>query len=285
MNILKHPLFNLPNLMTASNFLCGIGSIISCFAGRVDYALFLLFLAMIFDFLDGFLARLLSISNNLGKQLDTLADVVSFGVAPGIIMMFMIVAYIQGFQALFLTDLDAVSFIQYQSISWLNALFHDIPNDFDATIKFLPFCALMIPFFSLFRLAKFNIDERQTDKFIGIPTPLNTLFFMFFPLNFILNFENWTETFTSWYNFLFNPYFVSTVCLVFPVFLLAEIPLMAMKFKHFRWTGNQFRYIMLISSVISIPIFIVWSIPIIVLLYLSLSIIENSLSKNQKHEI
>jgi len=285
MKILKHSLFNLPNIMTASNFICGIGSVICCFAGRIDFAILLVFLAMVFDFLDGFLARLLSISNNLGKQLDTLADVVSFGLAPGIIMMLMIVTYIQGKQTIFLTDLNAVSFIHYQVISWLNAVFHEIPNDFDASIKYLPFCALMIPFFSLFRLAKYNIDERQTDKFIGIPTPLNTLFFLFFPISFILNFENWGETFTSWYYFLFNPYFVSALCIVFPTLLLAEIPLMAMKFKHFRWEGNQFKYILLISSAISIPFFIVWSIPIIVLLYLSLSIVENLEPLKPNHEV
>jgi CDP-diacylglycerol--serine O-phosphatidyltransferase len=277
MKILKHPLFNLPNLLTASNFLCGILSITACFGGRMDYAVALLFIAMICDFLDGFLARLLSISSDLGKQLDSLADVVSFGVAPGIIMMFMIAVYIQSFQAIFIHDLDAVSFIQYQSQSWLQALLHGIPNDFDASIKYLPLCGLAIPFFSIFRLAKFNIDERQSDKFIGIPTPLNTLFFLFFPLHFIINFSSWSEVFTSSYEFLFREYSVATMCLLFPVLLVAEITLMAMKFKTFDWKKNKFRYLLLISSVIVIPIFLVWSIPIIVLLFILFSLLETSL--------
>jgi CDP-diacylglycerol--serine O-phosphatidyltransferase len=277
MKILKHPLFNLPNLLTASNFLCGILSITASFGGRMDYAVALLFIAMICDFLDGFLARLLSISSDLGKQLDSLADVVSFGVAPGIIMMFMIAVYIQSFQAIFIHDLDAVSFIQYQSQSWLQALLHGIPNDFDASIKYLPLCGLAIPFFSIFRLAKFNIDERQSDKFIGIPTPLNTLFFLFFPLHFIINFSSWSEVFTSSYEFLFREYSVATICLLFPVLLVAEVPLMAMKFKTFDWKNNKFRYLLLISSVIVIPIFLVWSIPIIVLLFILFSLLETSL--------
>jgi CDP-diacylglycerol--serine O-phosphatidyltransferase len=274
MKILKHPLFNLPNLLTASNFTCGILSIMACFGGRMDYAVALLFLAMICDFLDGFVARLLSISSDLGKQLDSLADVVSFGVAPGIIMMFMLAVYIQSFQAVFIHDLDAISFIQYQSESWLQALFHDIPNDFDASIKYLPLCALAIPFFSIFRLAKFNIDTRQSDKFIGIPTPLNTLFFLFFPLHFLLNFSTWSEIFTGPFASLFKEYTIATICLLFPVLLVAELPLMAMKFKSFGWKNNQYRYLLLISSVIVIPVFLVWSIPIIVLLFILFSLIE-----------
>jgi CDP-diacylglycerol--serine O-phosphatidyltransferase len=279
MKILKHPIFNIPNLLTASNFLCGILSIVACFAGRMDYALVLILAAMIFDFLDGFVARLLSISSNLGKQLDSLADIVSFGVAPGIVMMFMIAVYIQSFQMFFNQDLDALSFIQYQSQSWLNALFHDIPNDFDASIKYLPLCGLVIPFFSIFRLAKFNIDERQLDRFIGIPTPLNTLFFMFFPLHFLVNYNTWTDTYTSPFGFMFEAYTVATICLLFPLLLVAEIPLMAMKFKTFDWKNNQYRYLLLISSVIVIPIFLVWSIPIIVFLFILLSLLENIYSK------
>jgi CDP-diacylglycerol--serine O-phosphatidyltransferase len=286
MNILRHPFFNIPNLLTASNFLCGIASITSCFAGRMDFAIVFIGAALICDFLDGFAARLLSISSDLGKQLDSLADVVSFGVAPGIIMMFMIAVFTQSFQATFLdTDLSANSFIHYQTQSWLNSLFHEIPNDFDASIKYLPLAALMIPVLSLFRLAKFNIDVRQTEKFIGVPTPLNTLFFLFFPLYFLLNYTQWSHTFTSWFGFLFNPYFVAMTCIAFSLLLVAEIPLMALKFKQYKWKGNEHKFILLISSVIVIPIFLVWSIPIILLLFISLSIIENTVVKNKIHEI
>ena len=286
MNILRHPIFNIPNVLTASNFLCGIASITSCFAGRMDFAIVFIGAALICDFLDGFAARLLSISSDLGKQLDSLADVVSFGVAPGIIMMSMIAVFAQSFQATYLdTDLSANSFIHYQTQSWLNSLFHEIPNDFDATIKYLPLSALMIPVLSLFRLAKFNIDLRQTEKFIGVPTPLSTLFFLFFPLYFLLNYTQWSQTFTSWFGFLFNPYFVAITCILFSLLLVAEIPLMALKFKQFKWRGNEPKFILLISSGIVIPIFLVWSIPIILLLFISLSIIENTVVKNKTHEI
>ena len=131
-----------------------------------------------------------------------------------------------------------------------------------------------IPFFSIFRLAKFNIDTRQSDKFIGIPTPLNTLFFLFFPLHFLLNFSTWTEIFTGPFASVFKEYTIATICLLFPVLLVAELPLMAMKFKSFGWKNNQYRYLLLISSVIVIPVFLVWSIPIIVLLFILFSLIE-----------
>ena len=280
MNILRHPIVNIPNLLTASNFLCGIASITSCFAGRMDYSIIFIGIALICDFLDGFTARLLHVSSELGKQLDSLADVVSFGVAPGIIMMSMISVFIQNFQAAALaTDLTANSFIHYQTQSWLNAVFHDIPNDFDASIKYLPLVSLLIPALSLFRLAKFNIDTRQSDKFIGVPTPLCTLFFLFFPLYFLTHYSAWNQVLVSWFGFIFNPYFVSSVCLLFPMLLVAEIPLMAIKFKHFKWKENEHKYILLISSGIVIPIFLVWSIPIILLLFISLSIIENAVFK------
>lgn len=286
MNILKHPLFNLPNLLTGSNFLCGIFSIVYCFAGRMDIALILIMIAAVCDFFDGFTARLLSISNEFGKQLDSLADIISFGVAPGIIMMFMIAVFIQDSQILFIEIKDAPTFIQYQTQSWLNALVHGIPNDFDASIKYLPFCGLMIPFLSLFRLAKFNIDVRQSHSFIGIPTPLNTFFFLFFPLYFILNYHSWFEITSSQYGILFNPYIVASICLIFPVLLVAEIPLLAIKFKNFKWKGNEGRFIMLISSAIVIPIFLVWSIPIILLLFLLLSYLDLTLfNKTEQNEI
>ncbi len=286
MKFLRHPLINIPNFLTASNFACGIASITSCFAGRMDYAIVFILIALVCDFLDGFAARILSISSELGKQLDSLADVVSFGVAPGIIMMSMIAVSTHSFQATFMqTDLTPNSFIHYQTQSWLNALFHGIPNDFDATIKYLPLSALIIPILSLFRLAKFNIDTRQSDKFIGIPTPLCTLFFLFFPLYFLSHYSDWGQAFTSWFGFIFNPYIVALICLLFPLLLVAEIPLMALKFKQFKWKGNEHKFILLISSGIVIPIFLVWSIPIILLLFISLSIIENTVYKNKAHEI
>jgi CDP-diacylglycerol--serine O-phosphatidyltransferase len=252
----------------------------------MDIALLLIIIAAVCDFFDGFTARLLSISNDFGKQLDSLADIITFGVAPGVFMMFMIAVFVQNSQVPFIEIKDAPSFIQYQSQSWLNSLVHGIPNDFDASIKFLPLSALMIPFLSLFRLAKFNIDIRQTHSFIGIPTPLNTFFFLFFPLYFILNYHSWFEITSSWYGFIFNPYVVASICLIFPVLLVSEIPLLAIKFKNFNWKGNEGRFIMLISSALVIPIFLVWSIPIILLLFLLLSYLDITLfNKNERNEI
>jgi CDP-diacylglycerol--serine O-phosphatidyltransferase len=102
---------------------------------------------------------------------------------------------------------------------------------------------------------------------------------MFFPLHFLVNYNTWTDTYTSPFGFMFEAYTVATICLLFPLLLVAEIPLMAMKFKTFDWKNNQYRYLLLISSVIVIPIFLVWSIPIIVFLFILLSLLENIYSK------
>jgi CDP-diacylglycerol--serine O-phosphatidyltransferase len=97
---------------------------------------------------------------------------------------------------------------------------------------------------------------------------------LFFPLHFLLNFSTWSEIFTGPFASLFKEYTIATICLLFPVLLVAELPLMAMKFKSFGWKNNQYRYLLLISSVIVIPVFLVWSIPIIVLLFILFSLIE-----------
>lgn len=178
-------MFNIPNLFTAANMLCGFVSIILALFGRIDLAPLFILVALIFDFLDGFIARRMNLQGELGKQLDSLADMVTFGIAPGIIMLVMIVIGID-FSALLSkesgtnfqnTELSYYAFIQIWD--WIQALIYGVPNDFDASIKYLPFIALIIPFFSMFRLAKFNLDKRQSDRFRGIPTPLNTIFFFF----------------------------------------------------------------------------------------------------------
>ncbi|NBO59698.1 MAG: hypothetical protein EBU82_01870, partial [Flavobacteriia bacterium] len=162
MNQTELKLFNLPNLITASNFMCGVLAIIAAFFGRIEISAMLLILGMIFDFFDGFVARKLGINSPLGKDLDSLADLVSFGLAPGVLMFITIELRLNG-------NLGAT----YLKV-------HDF--QFNQFTDWLSFCALSIPFFSLFRLAKFNNDTRQSDRFMGIPTPMNTLFFLFFPL-------------------------------------------------------------------------------------------------------
>lgn len=289
-------MFNIPNLFTASNMLCGVFAIILAFAGRIDIAPYFIFLAAVLDFFDGFLARLLKQQGELGKQLDSLADMISFGLAPGIMMLVILVGQTTFVdpESLFFGHgeyIDAAYKIDYQGVSsfgleslnislhtWRNSLFEW------KNINWLPFVGLIIPFFSMFRLAKFNIDTRQSESFIGLPTPANTIFFMAFPL--LL--AKYGET-TGWEHDLImclvQPVILIPVIVVMSLLLIAELPLFALKFKNFGWKGNEIRFIFLISCGILISTLLIWSIPIIVLLYLLLSFIQHILRKNRTHEI
>jgi len=281
-------MFNIPNLFTAANMLCGFVSIILALFGRIDLAPLFILAALIFDFLDGFIARKMNLQGELGKQLDSLADMVTFGIAPGIIMLVMIVIGID-FSALMAkesgtnfqnTELSYYAFIQIWD--WIQALIYGVPNDFNASIKYLPFIALIIPFLAMFRLAKFNLDKRQSDRFRGVPTPLNTIFFLFFPLYFSLNLNQWEHK-ENWILMLFDCYTLSAITVLFSVLMVTDIPLISLKFKTWTWNENKFRYILVGSSLIIIPLFWIWAILIIVFLYLLLSLIENYQLK--KHEV
>ena len=154
----------------------------------------------------------------------------------------------------------------------------------DESIKYLPFAGLFIPFMSMFRLAKFNLDKRQTDSFIGVPTPMNTLFFTFFPLALWMEFDTWKFD-EGIFGYVFDSYFLVTLIVFMSLLMVAEIPLFSLKFKDFKWKGNEIRFIFLLSSGILIATLLVWSIPLIVFLQVILSIINNKYSKKQTHEI
>ncbi|MEN9699446.1 MAG: hypothetical protein RLZZ301_644 [Bacteroidota bacterium] len=281
-------MFGIANLLTAANLMGGISSIIFSLSGRLDLAILALVFSALFDFLDGFVARLTNASGPLGKQLDSLADMVSFGVAPGIFMFVMIILGIdQSGLKVNAHDVRAYAgplseYVVAQLIDWKAALFYGRNNMYNASINLLPFTALVIPFFALFRLAKFNIDERQSDRFIGVPTPTATLFFAFFPVYFWLELGNWGHQ-ASWIYSIFDCYTLSVVSVLFSFLMITEIPLLALKFKNYRWPDNRLRYILVAGALISILLFYAWSIPIIVLLYLILSTIDHFQSKT--HEI
>jgi CDP-diacylglycerol--serine O-phosphatidyltransferase len=255
-------------------------AIIASLSGRIDWAPFFLVLAAVFDFLDGLAARLLKKTSPLGKQLDSLADVVSFGVAPGIMMMVVLVVCIQ-IDGPFFHEHFA-SHVHYLMQNWVNSVFYQVPNSMDASIQFIPLVALFIPFIAMFRLGKFNLDERQTDRFIGVPTPLATLFFCFYPLALWMEFASLIE-YKSQLTLLFNVYLV--VIILISLLMVAEVPLFSLKFKHFKWKGNQIRFIFLFSSSALLIIFTVWAIPLIFLLQICLSIFENKMFKPKVHEI
>lgn len=267
----------IPNLLTLSNLFCGCLAIKYAFEWDLVMAAYLVGLAAVFDFFDGFAARLLKVSGEMGKQLDSLADMVSFGVVPGVVM----------FQVLKLSSF--MHTFQYNE------------NIYEA-LDTITYLAFLIPVLSAYRLAKFNIDNRQSDKFIGLPTPANAIFFCSLGLLFyqendlqliaknIFQFEAFSfktemmliDNLTR-LNFLQEillfPLIIAVVILLFSILLISELPLFALKFKNFGWTENKIRYIFLTISLAMLIIFQITAIPFIVILYILLSIINNLIFK------
>lgn len=280
-------LMSVPNVLTGFNLLAGVMSIVFAFSGRIEWAVFALIVGAIFDFFDGLAARLLKQQGELGKQLDSLADVITFGVAPGMIVFVLLV--LSGAWTLVQEaggSIDDFWFPGTMGASvqfWLHTYLDNLVQNgassasvhFEGWSLLVPLVAFFIPFMSLFRLAKFNLDKRQTDNFIGLPTPANALFFASFGLLLWSGFggESWEMDVAM---NIIQPQTLVPLVLVFSFLLLAEIPLFSLKFKSVSWKDNQLRYLFLGLSVILFVILFVWSIPIIVLLYLVLSLINRS---------
>jgi len=236
MNIKKH----IPNLITLSNLFCGILAVKLGFEGDYSLAAGFIILGAIFDFSDGFSARLLKVSSNIGAELDSLADMVTFGVAPGVIMYSLLLVLMP-------------------------------ENTYFAYISFL------IPLLSAVRLAKFNVDENQSDKFIGLPTPANSLFFISIP--FIVN-EYLIDTLPQYIIVIL----ITGLILIFSWLLNAKIELLALKFKTFGWQNNEFRFSFIALAFTTLILsfllgLIYFSIPIIITLYLIISILNNKQNK------
>jgi CDP-diacylglycerol--serine O-phosphatidyltransferase len=269
-------MFNIPNLFTASNMLCGIIAILLSVSGRIDLAPFAIYLGAILDFFDGFLARKLNQQGELGKQMDSLADMITFGVAPGL-MMLVLLNYL-------LHKNEYSEFLPLYSV--ISVSFSNFLNNLSSgkSFNFLPLIALIIPFFSIFRLAKFNIDTRQSDSFIGLNTPANTIFFTSFPL--LCFYYHNDHTFAGeLVRTIVTPSILIPLILLMSLLLVSEIPFFSFKFKHFKWKGNELRFLFLITCGILIPTILVWSIPIIILLYIILSVVENLFIKNKQYEV
>src|SRR5690554_2172822 len=279
-------MFTIANILTGFNLLFGVTSIILTFSGRLEWAVLAIIAGVLCDFLDGFVARLLKQPSELGKQLDSLADLVTFGVAPGLIVFVLLI--ISGAWDIIienggsLNDLWLDGTMGHSVNFWTSVYLNDLvgnksaylPNHFYGWYKVMPFIALLIPFLSMFRLAKFNLDKRQATGFIGLPTPANSLFFASFALLLWDGFgqENCKTVISMT---LIKDQLLLSLVVLFSILLISEIPLFAMKFTSFGWKGNQIRYIFLIISLIIILLLWVWAIPIIVILYLLLSIVNN----------
>lgn len=249
MNIKKH----IPNFLTCCNLLCGCLGIIQVFQGQIVVAAYLIFAACVFDFFDGFAARALKVSSPIGKDLDSLADMVTFGALPGLIM------YRTMQHAYVYSGVSTEDIVERQEWPML-----------------LPYLALLIPVFSALRLAQFNNDTRQSDRFIGMPTPANALFIASFPFIFP-SILLWLDTRSI--DGIFILYILGVLSIVLSWLLVAELPLIALKFKNFGWADNKIRYILIISALLLVLTLNFTAIPIIIILYIILSIIENKFTR------
>ena len=251
-------------------------SIVFCFSGQLDMAVYAIFAGAVFDFADGFLARKLKLESETGKQLDSLADLITFGVAPGFLMFFMILIGIEQPNLIehFNRKSAHVNYENYyifnQLIHWVQAFYFDFQNNYNASIKWLPFFAFLIPFFSLFRLAAFNVDKKQTKNFRGIPTPLSALIVCFFPLYFQKNMMEWNHQ-NEFVQLIFDCYTLSGICFILSILLVSNLPLMSMKLDGTNKKENILRIIVILSGLITIPLWGVLAIPIILTLYFIVS--------------
>ena len=245
---------HIPNLLTLGNLLCGTIAAIEAVNGAFVEAAFFVVLGIVFDFFDGFAARLLNVSGELGKQLDSLADMVTSGVVPGIIMYKLL---------LINTNIDLNGILNVANINLKpSSLFH------------VGLVGLLLTLAACYRLGNFNIDTRQSDSFIGMPTPAMTLFVVALPL-----IPMYSEN-QFFIELVRNNYFLVGVVLVLSYLMNAEIPLFSLKFKTYGVKENLLKYVFLALSIILLLTLEVIAIPLVIILYVALSLGSN-LSKNK----
>lgn len=244
MNINKY----IPNALTLLNLLSGLLALIAIFNGFYDHAFIFVALGIFFDFWDGFLARKLGVTGPLGVQLDSLADMVTSGVVPGL-LMFKLFETIQQNQPEYMPTEDTF----YMGV--------------------IPYFGFFITLASCYRLANFNIDTRQTNSFIGLPTPANAMLIMSIPM---IQYNREGE----WFDLVLgNPYVLLVITLISTFLLNAEIPLFSLKFKKLNWSEAKLQISFTVFAVLMLFVLKFVAIPLIILSYIILSLILNSLSK------
>ena len=242
----------IPNALTLLNVFCGSVAAIFVINDNFITASFFVFLGIFFDFFDGFTARKLNVQSELGLQLDSLADVITSGLVPGLIMY---------------------KLLDLSHGSWTETPLHS--NTFFSLneIIWFPFLGLAITLASAYRLAKFNIDEDQQTYFKGLPTPANALLIISFPL--ILEFQN-SDVINK---IILNKWFLVVVTILSCYLLNSNIKLFALKFKDYTFKANAIRYIFIILCAVLLIILQFAAIPLIVLIYITLSVLDNLTSK------
>ncbi len=230
---MKIKMFTIPNMITLLNLLCGCMAVTAAFMGMLDAAFWLIAAAAVFDFLDGFAARLLKQYSEIGKQLDSLADVVSFGVAPSAVMFTMFAGATDGFGAV-----------------WGVPVF-------------------LLAAFSALRLAKFNIDERQSEEFIGLPTPACALLVGSAGY---LSFTRAAE---------FSPGVLLVASAVLCFLLVCNLRMFSLKFHAWGWRENALRYCFLAASAVALAVLQIAAVPLIIAAYVAVSAVRAAVCRNK----
>lgn len=220
---------HIPNFLTCCNLICGCFGIIQVFNGSLENAVYLIWIGAAFDYVDGFAARALHVKSEIGKQLDSFSDLVTFGLLPSVILFFIL-------------------------------------NE-RTEIPYLPYIAFLIPVFSALRLARFNLDDKQTENFIGLTTTATGLFISAIPFILKNNRLNMGTLFGQ-------PIFLSLLIVILSGLLVSKVELFGLKLKKGKFRDFALQYLFIILSVILLLIFFESAIPLILILYFTLSLIK-----------
>lgn len=255
--------------------MCGCIAILNVIDGNIGIAVYLVMLACVFDFLDGFAARGLHQGSPMGKELDSLADMVTFGVVPGMVM--------------------------FQMIGYANPT--GLWGRGSGITEWLPYIGFIVPLFSALRLAKFNVDTRQSESFIGLPTLANALLICGLPVLFGLNDSG--AFFFNGRTYVLNDYLpramerlsdfelalrefwrsqitLTVVTVVMSMLLISPIPMFSFKIKSVKWKGNEIRYIFLGTAASLFVLLKLGALPLVVVSYIVLSLIYALTKRNSQ---
>ena len=238
---MKPRYFTIPNLLTLSNLFCGSLAVLSAFGGNLERSFWLIVLAAVFDFCDGFAARLLKQYSPLGEELDSLADIVSFGLAPSAVVYAIYCTAVCEPAGLPLADAAGTGVGAWRYV------------------------AFIIVLLSALRLARFNVDTEQTSEFIGMPTPACAIFFASTGYLFARG------MFTG-----FDMRLILIVAVVMALFLILPIRMFSFKFHSFGWRGNELRYSFVILSAAAIALWQIAAVPCIIIAYMLVSIVRHT---------
>lgn len=243
---------HIPNVITLLNVFCGCVATVFAVLNKLEVAAFFVFLGIFFDFFDGLAARALNVRSELGLQLDSLADVITSGLVPGIVM----------FQLLSMSYSGGWNIgLQPNTTDTMQWAVFDIP--------LIPFFGFLITLASAYRLAKFNLDENQVSSFVGLPTPANALLILSFPLILLYHSNDFLNT------MILNKWFLIGTTLLSSYLLNARIGLFALKFKNWSFRDNALRYIFITVSFVMILTMKFMAIPGIIAFYIISSLVNN----------